>query len=156
MDWLPGIGSGPLDVVVRTTLIYLLVVVGLRFGGKREVGQLSLVDLVALLLLSNAVQNAMVGENTSILGGVVAAATILVAGRILDALTDRSARVRHVLVGEPRMLLRDGRPMQDAMRQENISVDELMVALRQHGLERPEQVHLAVLEVDGSISVIPR
>jgi uncharacterized membrane protein YcaP (DUF421 family) len=152
---MPGIGSSPLDVVVRTTVIYLFVVVGLRFGGKRQVGQLSIVDLVVLLLLSNAVQNAMVGDNSSILGGVMAGASILVLGRGLNILIDRFQPVRALIVGEPRILIRDGDVRLRALRQEEVSVDELMEALREHGLEEIKDVKLAILEVDGSISIVP-
>ena len=152
---MPGLGSSPLDIVVRTTIIYLFVVVGLRFGGKRQVGQLSIVDLVVLLLLSNAVQNSMVGDNNSILGGVVAGAVILILGRSLNILIDRFRPIRELIVGEPRILIRDGDVSLRALRQEEISVDELMEALREHGLEETRDVKLAILEVDGSISIVP-
>jgi uncharacterized membrane protein YcaP (DUF421 family) len=151
----PGIGSTPLDIVIRTTIIYLFVVVGLRFGGKRQVGQLSIVDLVVLLLLANAVQNSMVGDNSSILGGVVAGAVILVLGRSLNILIDRFRPIRELVVGEPRILIRDGNVSLRALRTEEISVDELMEALREHGLEETKDVKLAILEVDGSISIVP-
>ncbi len=152
---MPGIGSDPIDIIVRTTIIYLFVVVGLRFGGKRQVGQLSIVDLVVLLLLSNAVQNSMVGDNNSILGGVVAGAVILILGRSLNILIDRFRPIRELIVGEPRILIRDGDVSLRALRQEEISVDELMEALREHGLEETRDVKLAILEVDGSISIVP-
>jgi uncharacterized membrane protein YcaP (DUF421 family) len=152
---LPGLGSGPFDIVVRTAVIYVFVVLGLRLGGKREVGQLSIVDLAALLLLSNAVQNAMVGDDTSLAGGVIAAAIILLAARTLDLLSGRFASVRKFVVGEPRILVRHGHVLERALREESISRDELREALREHGLVRLADVQLAVLEVDGSISVIP-
>jgi uncharacterized membrane protein YcaP (DUF421 family) len=155
MNDLPGLGSGPLDIVVRTAIIYVFVVFGLRLGGKREVGQLGLSDLVALLLLSNAVQNAMVGTDTSLTGGLIAAGVILVSARLVDLILRRFGILRRVVIGEPRILIRHGDVMEAALRQEGVSRDELMAALREHGLEQTRDAKLAILEVDGSISVIP-
>jgi uncharacterized membrane protein YcaP (DUF421 family) len=155
VNGLPGLGSGPLDIVVRTAIIYLFVVLGLRLGGKREVGQLSLVDLVALLLLANAVQNAMVGDDTSLPGGVIAALTILVSARVVDIVVRRFREARKLVMGEPRVLVYRGSLIETAMRREDVSMDELVEALHEHGLEYVRQVKLAILEVDGSISIIP-
>lgn len=156
MDGLPGLGSGPLDVIVRTIVIYVAVVAGLRLGGKREVGQLGTLDLVALLLLANAVQNAMVGTDSSLGGGLLAGAVILVSTRGLDMLTRRSAWVRRLIVGESRVLIANGRVDRKAMAHEQISDDELQEALHEHGLEYRREVKRATLEVDGSISIIPQ
>jgi uncharacterized membrane protein YcaP (DUF421 family) len=155
MPELPDLGSGPIDVILRTAIVYLAVVVGLRFAGKGEVGQLSILDLVALLLLSNAVQNAMVGEDSSIIGGLLAAATILVLARGLTFLAFRFRRVEKALIGEPRILIRNGMPMERALKEEEITDTELAQALREHGLEGPEDVDLAVLEVNGDITILP-
>ena len=152
---MPGFGSGPLDIVVRTAIIYVAVVFGLRLGGKREVGQLSIIDLVALLLLSNAVQNAMVGDDTSILGGLIAAAVILFLARGLDMGIRRYRIVRKLVIGEPRILVTHGTIIARALSEEDVSMDELTEALHEHGLEDMKDVKLAYLEVDGSISVIP-
>lgn len=152
---MPGFGSGPLDIVVRTAIIYVAVVFGLRLGGKREVGQLSIIDLVALLLLSNAVQNAMVGDDTSILGGLIAAGVILLLARGLDMGIRRYRVVRKLVIGEPRILVSHGAIIARALREEDVSMDELTEALHEHGLEDMKDVKLAYLEVDGSVSVIP-
>ena len=156
MDGLPGLGSGPLDIVVRTIVIYVAVVAGLRLGGKREVGQLGTVDLVALLLIANAVQNAMVGTDTSLGGGLLAGSVILGATRALDMIVSRSPAVRRLVIGTPRVLLENGRVNRRAMEHEQISDDELQEALHEHGLEYRREVKLATLEVDGSISIIPQ
>jgi uncharacterized membrane protein YcaP (DUF421 family) len=152
---LPGIGSSYLDIVVRTAVIFVVVVVGLRLGGKREVGQLGIIDLVALLLLSNAVQNAMVGTDTSLLGGIIAAVVILVSARTWDMLVRRFPQLRRAVLGEPRVLISHGDIWQRALREESISLDELNEAIREHGLDNTREVKMAVLEVDGSISIIP-
>jgi uncharacterized membrane protein YcaP (DUF421 family) len=155
VNGLLSLPSGPLEIVARTAIIFLVVVVGLRLGGKREVGQLGVIDLVALLLLSNAVQNAMVGDDTTLAGGVIAAVVILVSARIFDLLVQRFPRLRRAVVGEPRVLISHGDVWRRALREEEVSMDELNEALREHGLEHTRDVKLAILEVDGSISIIP-
>jgi uncharacterized membrane protein YcaP (DUF421 family) len=155
MPALPDLGSGPLDIVLRTAIIYVVIVVGLRFAGKGEVGQLSILDLVALLLLSNAVQNSMVGQDSSVIGGTLAAVTILALSRGLKLLAFRSRRVEKAFIGEPRILIYRGKVIESALRAEEITTTELKGALRDHGLLRSSEVRLAVLEVSGSISVIP-
>jgi uncharacterized membrane protein YcaP (DUF421 family) len=130
--------------------------VGLRIGGKREVGQLGTLDLVALLLLANAVQNAMIGTDSSLGGGLLAGGIILTATRGLDMLIRRSATIRRLVVGESRVLIKDGHVSHRAMEQEQVSDDELQEALHEHGLQYRRQVKRARLEVDGSISIIPQ
>jgi uncharacterized membrane protein YcaP (DUF421 family) len=152
---IPDLGSGLLSVAIRSAVIYAFLVVALRLGGKREVGQLTTPDLVVLLIVSNAVQNAMVGENTTLWGGLVAAATLLGLDKALKALSERSSRAKAVLEGEPRLLVRDGRLLDRAMREETVDLDDLEMAIREHGLAKIEDVGLAVLERDGTISIVP-
>ncbi|HEY3523255.1 MAG TPA: YetF domain-containing protein [Candidatus Limnocylindrales bacterium] len=153
---LPDLGSDLPSVAVRTAIIYVLLVLALRLGGKREVGQLSILELVVLLVVADAVQNSMVGENTTLLGGIVAAGTLFALDRGLRALADRFRPVRVALEGEPSLLVRNGRPLEAAMRREGVEPYELRAALRAHGVARVEDVELAVLETDGTISVVPR
>jgi len=151
----PDLSSGLVGVALRSAIIYLFLVIALRIGGKREVGQLTTPDLVVLLVVANGVQNAMVGDNTTLLGGVVSTVVIIALARVIQIAVSRSRRLEEALIGEPRILIIDGVPNPRAMREEEISLDELMAALRGHGVERFDDVHLAVLEVDGSISVLP-
>ena len=151
----PDLGSGLVGVALRSAIIYLFLVIALRIGGKREVGQLTTPDLVVLLVVANGVQNAMVGDNTTLLGGVVSTVVIIALARVIQIAVSRSRRLEEALIGEPRILIVDGVPDARAMREEEISLDELMASLRGHGVERFDEVHLAVLEVDGSISVLP-
>lgn len=153
---IPDLGTGPVDVVLRTAIVYLAIIVILRVAGKREVAQLSMLDFVLILLISNGVQNAMVGDNVTVVGGLTAAATLVVVDRILGVLRNRSARFRRAVEGEPRLLVRDGTVLRRAMREEDITDDELLSALRQHGLTRVDEVALAVLETNGAISVIAK
>ena len=153
---IPDLGSSIVDVVVRTAIVYIALLLLLRFGGKRQVGQLSIPDLVLVLLIANGVQNAMVGENTSLLAGIAAAITLILLDRVADVIESRSDRARKALEGEPRLLVRDGVVLDRALKQEKVTDGDLLAAIRQHGLPGVEAVGLAVLETNGSISVIPR
>ena len=153
---LPDIGSTLPEVVLRTAIVYLFVVTALRLSGKREVGQMSVLELVVILVISDAVQNSMVGDNTTLWGGLVAVVTLLSLDFALKALTRRSKTVRTAIEGEPRMLVRDGRLLERAIDEEGVEVEEVRAAIRAHGLARVEDVRFAVLETDGSISVVPR
>ncbi|HEX7473545.1 MAG TPA: hypothetical protein VF323_10715, partial [Candidatus Limnocylindrales bacterium] len=118
---IPDLGSDLPGVAIRSALIFAFLVVALRIGGKREVGQLSTPDLVVLLIVANGAQNAMVGTNSTLIGGVVACVTVLVLARIVQILTSRSTVVARALIGEPRILIRDGASIPTAMRDEEIS-----------------------------------
>ena len=153
---IPDFGSGIFDVVARTTIVYVVLLLLLRVGGKRKVGQLSIPDLVLVLLIANGVQNAMVGQNTSLVAGLVAAVTLVILDRVADLLESRSDRARKVLEGEPRLLVHDGVILPRALKEEDVTENDLLGAIRQHGLRGLEDVGLAVLETNGSISIIPR
>jgi len=153
---LPDLGSSLPEIVLRTAVVYLFLVAVFRITGKREVGQLSILELIVILVISDAVQNSMVGENTTLWGGLVAVLTLLGLDALLRALTGRSRRLRTAIEGEPRLLVRDGKILPKALRQEKLQPDDVRAAVRAKGLERVEDVHLAVLETDGSISVIPK
>jgi uncharacterized membrane protein YcaP (DUF421 family) len=149
----PG-GQVLLQIVLRTGVIYLLVLIGVRLSGKREVGQMTPFDLTLLLLLSNSVQNAMTGPDTSLLGGAVAAGTLLMLNYGVAGLSGSNRRLRRLIEGEPSLLVHDGKPIESHMARERVSMDELHRALREHGINSCDQVALAVLEVDGSISCL--
>jgi uncharacterized membrane protein YcaP (DUF421 family) len=149
----PG-GHVLLQIVVRTGIIYLLVLIGVRLSGKREVGQMTPFDLTLLLLLSNSVQNAMTGPDTSLAGGAVAACTLLVLNYGVAAVSGSNRRLRRLIEGEPSLLVHDGKVIESHMARERVSMDELHRALREHGINSCDQVALAVLEVDGSISCL--
>jgi uncharacterized membrane protein YcaP (DUF421 family) len=153
---IPDLGDGPLEIILRTAVVYVVLVALLRIAGKREVGQLSILDLVTLLVISDAVQNSMVGENTTLVGGLLAAATLIILDRGLGFLRDRFPRFRKTLEGEPRLLIRDGVALPGALKAESLTDDELLAAVRKHGLASVDDVALGILETDGSISVIPK
>lgn len=145
-----------LEVAGRTLVVYLFLVGGLRLAGKREIGQMTTFDLVVILVLANAVQNAMVGADTSLTAGLVAAATLLVVNRGMNALRTRLPWMARWFGALPTLLIEDGRFRSEAIRREEIGEDEIRMALREHGIEEPAQVSRAYLESDGTISVIPK
>lgn len=153
---LPELGSGLPEVVLRVAVIYLFLVAVLRISGKREVGQMSILELIVVLLISDAVQNSMVGDNTTVWAGPIAVLTLLALDYGLNLLTRRSRAVRRAIEGEPRLLVRDGRILRKALRDEKLGADEVETAVRAHGIARIEDVREAILETDGSISVIPK
>jgi uncharacterized membrane protein YcaP (DUF421 family) len=152
---LPDLGSSLPEIVLRTAIVYLFLVVVLRVSGKREVGQMSILELIVILIISDAVQNSMVGENTTIWGGLVAVLTLVGLDAVIKVIAHRSRRVRHAIEGEPRLLVRDGKLLERAIEEEHVEAEEVRAAIRAHGIARVDDVRLAVLEVDGSISVIP-
>lgn len=143
------------EVPIGTLTVYVVLVLGLRFFGKRELGQMTPFDLVLILTLSNAVQNAMTGGDNSLLGGLLSAGTLLVTHWAFTRLGDRVPGVKKWLEGEPTLLVHEGKLLPRHMRQEGVDLDELMMAIRQHGLNELSQVGAAVLEVDGTISIVP-
>jgi uncharacterized membrane protein YcaP (DUF421 family) len=144
------------EKVIRAVAVYALLLVAIRVFGRRELGQLTAFDLIVLLTLSNVLQNAMIGDDNSLVGGVIGAVALLVANWILAVAVFRNRRVEQVVVGRPTILIRDGEIQQDALNSEKLSHQDLMSAVRREGIERPEDVRLAISEPNGMISVIPR
>ena len=142
------------EKVLRSLLVFGFLVVALRLGGKRELGQLNILDLAVLLLASNALQNAMIGADNSLVGGVVGAATLFVLNYVFVRLTFRSPRARRILEGTGRVLLADGRVVPDALRREAITLEELRSAALERGFGKLEDVHLIVLEPNGHLAVM--
>ena len=142
-------------IVVRTLTVYFVLFLAIRLAGKREIGQMTPFDLVVLLVISNAVQNAMLGPDNSLNGGILAALSLLFVNRLVARLGLRSRRLEEQLIGQPTVLVNDGQVVQDNLRREGVSVDEITQALREHGVQDLQTVKLAVLEVDGTISVVP-
>lgn len=143
-----------LDIAIRTFVVFFCIVVGLRIFGKKELSQLSVIDLVFILLISNSVQNAMVGSNVSLLGGLTAAFTLFVVNFGLKNLFYRSKKISEFFQGDPLMLIYHGKPVVAHMAQAKISLAELESAVREHGVEEIKDVDLAVLEIDGNISIL--
>jgi len=150
----PSVAHVLSNIALRTAVIYAVVLVGVRLSGKREVGQMTPFDLTLLLLLSNSVQNAMTGPDTSLVGGVVAASTLLLLNYFVADLSGINRRFRKFIQGQPTLLVHDGKIIESHMAKEHVSMDELERALREHGISTYHEVALAVLEVDGSITCL--
>lgn len=143
------------EIGIRAAAVYLAILIGLRLSGKREIGQMTLFDLVTLLLLANAVQNAMVGPDTSLTGGLLAAGALLALNAAVAYGRLRWQPLRTLMEGTPTLLVLHGRVLERNLRREGLDSELLEAALREHGVARVEDVEMAVLEVDGSISVVP-
>jgi uncharacterized membrane protein YcaP (DUF421 family) len=146
----------PWELVARALIIYVFLLVLLRLTGKRQVGQLAPFDLVLLLVLSNAVQNAMNGGDNSVTAGLLLALTLIVLNVAMANLTWRSRRLEALLEGKPRVLVHNGKLQVRTLARERITRHELMAALRDAGASKIEDVGVAVLETSGHISVQPK
>jgi uncharacterized membrane protein YcaP (DUF421 family) len=148
-------GGLAIELVVRTTIIYLLFLVLLRLSGKRQLGQFTLFDIALVLLAANALQPAMTGPDQSITGGVIIVITIFLLNRLIAEARVRIPFVQRLLEFEPTVIGRDGQWLMDVLDTQGVDVDDVDAALREHGLERVDQMKLAMLEEDGSISIVP-
>jgi uncharacterized membrane protein YcaP (DUF421 family) len=144
-----------LQILARSLLVYVGLLVGLRLMGKRELGQMTVFDLVVILLIANAVQNAMVGADVSIQGGLLAAAVLLAVNRVVAALRVHSGVWGRLIEGTPTVLVQEGEFLEAALRKEGLERQQVEMAMREHGIDSLEQVKLAILETDGSISIVP-
>lgn len=143
-----------LEIVLRTAIVYAVVLIGIRLAGKREVGQMTPFDLALLLLISNAVQTAMTGPDTSVTGGIVAAVTLLVINAAVTQLVWKNRNARKIIEGSPTILIRHGKMLAKNLAKEKVPEESLIQALREHGIAAVSDVSIAVLEIDGSISVL--
>ena len=144
-----------LGITIRTMAVYLVILVGLRLSGKRELGQMTAFDLVLLLLIANAVQNAMIGPDTSLVGGLLAAIVLLLLNTLVARLRLRWPTLRRWVEGTPTLLVLHGKIITEHLRREGVDLESLLAALREHGVAEVSEVEMAVLEIDGSISVVP-
>ena len=145
---------GLLIIIGKSSLIYVFIVGAIRLFGKKELAQLSVIDLVFILLISNAVQNAMVGNDNSLMGGVAAALGLFIVNYIFKFISFRSAAFSKALQGEAVMLVYEGKMIDENLKKAMITKEEVNAAIREHGVEHCSEVNLAIMEVDGNISVI--
>lgn len=148
-------GTAAWAIAVRSALVYVAVFIGLRLAGKRELGQMTVLDLVVVLLIANAVQNAMVGPDFSVQGGILAAFVLLAINRGVTILRLRGDRWGRLLEGTPTVLVEDGQLIEPHLRKEGVERTEVEMVIREHGIDSLAHVKLAVLETDGSISIVP-
>jgi uncharacterized membrane protein YcaP (DUF421 family) len=144
------------ELILRAAIVYVFLLVVLRITGKRQVGQLAPFDLVLLLVLSNAVQNSMNGGDNSLVGGLVSVLTLLSINYVIGFATFRSKRLEAIIEGRPQVLIHNGHLFQDVMAQAQLTHHELEAALRQAGCASIGECHSAILENNGTISVVER
>jgi len=150
----PGIPV--LDKILRPIIVYAFLVIGLRLAGKRELAQLNPFDLVVLLTISNTVQNAIIGNDNSVVGGLIGASTLLVVNYLVVRWTFLHPKVERLVEGTPTVLIQDGVVNEAALARELISHDELASAARRQTFLSLDDVDRAVLEPGGSLTFVPR
>jgi hypothetical protein len=146
--------EGYLIIALKSIAVYVFIIVAIRVFGKKEFAQLSIIDLVFILLISNSVQNAMVGADTSLEGGLVAAFSLFLMNYVFKKISLVSKEFSKAIEGEPIMLIYQGEVKLDGLEKAQISIDQLKAVVREHGVESVELVNLAMFEVDGNISVL--
>jgi uncharacterized membrane protein YcaP (DUF421 family) len=146
----------PLELVLRSVFIYVLFLGALRVSGKRELGQFTIFDLALVLLAANALQPAITGPDASLTAAGIIVVTLFALNWVVAWARNHSKLARQILDFAPRTIAENGKWIQSALDKEDLDPDDLMAALREHELDSIDQVKLAVLEHDGSISIIPK
>ena len=144
------------EKVLRASLVYAFLVVGLRLAGKRELAQLNPFDLVLLLTISNTVQNAIIGEDNSVTGGIIGAATLLIVNHVVVRLVYGHDRLERLVQGSPTVLMEHGALCEDRLEQELITREELEMAAHKQGFARLDEIDSAILDPGGGIEFLPK
>lgn len=148
------LGNSYVQIILSSVTVYIFIIAAIRVFGKKQLSQLSVIDLVFILLISNAVQNAMVGSDNSLAGGLTAAFALFAVNFLLKQAIYRFPRFGLLVQGEPLLLVYKGKINHNNLKKAKITLDELEEAVREHGIVHIKEVDLAVLEVDGNISVL--
>ena len=144
------------ELIARGLLIYFFLILLLRATGKRQIGQMSPFDLVLLMVLSNAVQNSMNGGDNSVTSGLILAITLVAANWTVGKITSSSKTMEKLIEGSPQVLFHDGKIYEKILSEDQITRQELIAAVHKAGYNGLDEVRTAILENDGSISVIPK
>lgn len=145
-----------ITVTYHTAAIYVFLILMLRFAGRRQLGQLTVIDLIIIILLGSAVETAMVNADVSLPAGLVCACTLLVCDRLLAAGMLRSKRLRHLVTPGPLLLVHDGRLVEEHLYRAGLTREDVLEALREREEADLSHIRFAVLEADGEITVVPR
>jgi len=145
-----------LEKILRPIIIYFALVIGLRLAGKRELAQLNTFDLVVLLTLSNTVQNAIIGEDNTVTGGIIGLATLLILNFFVVRLLYRNTKAEHFFAGSEEILIEHGKINTKALEHEALSLEELEIAAHKQGYASLKEVDKAILEAEGGISFIAK
>ena len=144
------------SVFARTFIVFVALVIGIRAFGKRNIGEMNILDLAMILLIGNAIQNAITYGSGQLGVGLVSAVTLLVLDQVMGMLFIRFPKVEDIIIGEPTILFIDGKFDRREMKRQGISENKVRMAARERGFNRMRDIHLAVLEEDGQISIIPK
>lgn len=143
-----------LDITLRSVAVYFFMIIALRIFGKKELSQLNTADVILILLISNSVQNAMVGANTSLYGGIIAAFSLFLINYIFKKVMLKSKFIKELVQDKPEILIHNGKIEFKTIARLGITAEELEEAMREHGIEYYKEVKLAMFEIDGNISII--
>lgn len=146
--------EGYLDIIIRCVSVYFFMLIALRIFGKQELSQLNTADVILILLISNSVQNAMVGTDSSLVGGLIAAFILFLINYIIKKWLMKSTFFGSLIEQKPEILIRNGRSDFKMLSKLGINSDELSEAMREHGVEHIKDVKLAMMEIDGNISIV--
>ncbi len=144
------------EFIVRGLVVYFALLVLLRLGGRKQIGQMSPFDFVLLMILSNAVQNSMNGGDNSLIGGIIIAAALVITNWLISYISYKSKKTSELLEGKPEILIHNGKIFEDILIKEKISHEELKSKLRKNGVFDINHVQFAVLEITGEISVVAK
>jgi len=144
------------EFILRAVVVYVVVLGMVRLSGKRPLGQITPFDVLLVVLLGNAVQNALLGTDTSLGGGLLLAATLILLNYGVGWVSTRSRRIERLVEGEPVVIALDGRLFDAVLRREQVTRADFEAAMRQQGRLGVEDVELALLEINGHITIIPR
>ena len=142
--------------IIRAIIVFVFVLIMLRLGGKRQIGQMGTGEFVAILLISNAVQNSMNGGDNSITGGMILSIVIISLSVFVAYITYKSKKIENIIQGSPTLLIHKGRILHKHLEKELLNIHELRVLLRKQGIHNLDEIGEAVLESDGYISVIKK
>jgi uncharacterized membrane protein YcaP (DUF421 family) len=152
--WIPEIPVW--EKIVRPLVVYLFILVMFRFLGKRQVGQMTPFDLIVLMMLSNVLQNAMIGPDNSVTGGLIGGAALLILNWGMGLLTSRNRFLERTIEGVPTILVHHGKVIEASLKREGLSREDLLASLRAQGVFDIEEVRAAVLETSGRLSVMKK
>lgn len=145
-----------MEPIARALIVYVLMLLVFRFSGKRILGQVTTFDFVLLLIVAETIQNALIGPDLSMTNAMIVVFTLIGIDILLSLVKAHSPRMDRLLEGTPTVIVEDGRPLSDRLREEQVDEDDILHAARMQGLERMDQIQRAVLERNGGISIIPR
>ncbi len=143
-------------IAARTAIIFIVLLILFRVLGKRQIGQMNIYDLAMIMAIANGVQNAMTNGNGNLTPGIVSSGTLIVVGAVMTRLFVKLPRLEQRMVGTPTLLVNQGQWMDSAMRREKVTQEEVLAAMRQHGVADIAEVDIAMLEIDGAISIVPK